>query len=94
MCNFVSNIIFLKIGSNISLHVPESGSSILPLSFLSATDIDTEDELLIFEVLTPPRHGSLKIDNEVNYKMCSICTINNYCILILLNGFFYIIYDL
>ena len=57
---------FFHLGTNTSLRVPERGSAVLPLLFLSATDVDTDDEMLIFEVLNPPRLGALVINDEVS----------------------------
>ena len=55
-------------GGNSSLHVPEGGQVLLNGDFLSATDADTDDNRLIFEVLTPPRLGAFTIEGEVSYS--------------------------
>nr|XP_018668634.1 FRAS1-related extracellular matrix protein 1 isoform X2 [Ciona intestinalis] len=51
-------------GSNTTLSVHEGGSVLIDSEFLSATDEDTTDDNLIFEVLSFPSHGNIVINGK------------------------------
>ncbi|XP_076812238.1 FRAS1-related extracellular matrix protein 1-like isoform X1 [Clavelina lepadiformis] len=59
---------------NGSLVVEEGGAAALTSAFLAATDVDTDDESLIFEVLTPPQLGDITINGEpaITFKQSDI----------------------
>ncbi|XP_013409601.1 FRAS1-related extracellular matrix protein 1 isoform X2 [Lingula anatina] len=47
------------------LEVPESGEGMITLPYLAATDTDTEDDLLIFSVVSPPSKGLLFVNGQL-----------------------------